>query len=226
MTDNQKYITSIYFLRAVDKLDLKFPGKEIAEKTGHDKGNVSKYLRGSLQPSNNFLQQFEEAFDLRLDDFADDKLGYSKTKQSAEGRFQKQGVPYFGSDVSATISGNFDEVAEAPEYYINIPPLNDCNAWFTNRGESMYPKFKNGEVLGVKTLTNLDAILPGESYLVITDSEANNLRTVKNVHYDKNNNDVLILRATNPDYSGDLIVKKKDVVSIHLIIANLEIIHN
>lgn len=223
MTDNQKYTAITSFLRAVDKLDLKFPGKEIAEKTGHDKGNVSKYLRGALQPSDNFLQQFENAFDLRLDDFADDQLGQSNTKQNAEELLLKQGVPYFGSDLSA---GNFDEVAEAPEYYINIPPLKNCNAWFTNRGDSMYPKFKNGEVLGVRTITNLNAILPGESYLVITNAEANNLRTVKNVHYDKNNNEVLILRATNPDYSGDVIVEKKDVVSIHLIIANLEIIHN
>lgn len=223
MTSNQKNTTINYFFRAVKKLDLKFPGKEIAEKTGYDKGNVSKYLRGTLQPSDNFLQQFENAFDLQLDNFSDEKLGNSKTRMGTEGPFQKQGAPYFGSDLPA---GNFDEVAEAPEYYINIPPLNDCNAWFTNRGDSMFPKFKNGEVLGVRTIKNLNAILPGESYLVITNAEANNLRTVKNVHYDQNNNELLILRATNPDYSGDVILKKKDVVSIHLIIANLEIIHN
>ena len=50
------------FLRDVEKLQLRFPVAEIAEKTGYDKGNVSKYLKGKLTPSESFMEAVYNAF--------------------------------------------------------------------------------------------------------------------------------------------------------------------
>ena len=59
-------------------------------------------------------------------------------------------------------------------------------------------------------------ILWGETYLVITNEEGNNLRTIKMVFQHKNN-DKLILRSANPEYSGDTVIKKSSVLGMYLV---------
>ena len=49
--------------------------------------------------------------------------------------------------------------------------------------------------LAVKQIHNLDVLMYGETYLVITNANANNLKTVKEVHYHKDQSK-LILRAS------------------------------
>lgn len=50
------------FYKHVDELRLKFPVAEISRATGQSKGNVSRYLNGSLEPSEAFLNKFYGAF--------------------------------------------------------------------------------------------------------------------------------------------------------------------
>lgn len=57
-------VTQSGFLKIVKDLNLRFPIAEIVEKTGVDKGTVSKILSKKLEPSDNFLSKFSEAFDL------------------------------------------------------------------------------------------------------------------------------------------------------------------
>src|SRR3546814_3947882 len=49
-------------------------------------------------------------------------------------------------------------------------------------GDSMYPRFVNGEIIAVKEIANRDVILWGEAYLVVTDERANGMITVKLLH--------------------------------------------
>lgn len=50
------------FYKHVEALRLKFPVAEISRATGQSKGNVSRYLNGSLEPSQAFLNKFYTAF--------------------------------------------------------------------------------------------------------------------------------------------------------------------
>jgi transcriptional regulator with XRE-family HTH domain len=54
---------TIRFLRDVELLDFKFPVAEIAELTGYSKSNVSQYLKGKLEPSENFLKSFYKSLE-------------------------------------------------------------------------------------------------------------------------------------------------------------------
>jgi len=49
------------FKEAVDSLKLRFPGREIAERTGYNKATVSSYL-SEREPSENFIKTFSEHF--------------------------------------------------------------------------------------------------------------------------------------------------------------------
>lgn len=206
---------------------------EFAEKTGIGHQTVSNYLKGNRKPDAEQLKKIKQAFgDIDAEWLLTGEgnmifaypNSYSKEKQLGDNKVS-EGVPYYGTDITSSITGSFSDMPEEPEFYINIPPLNDCSAWFTNRGDSMFPKYRSGQVLGVKTVKNFDAILWGESYLVITNAEANELKTVKNVH-PHDEEDRLILRSSNPNYKGDTVVLKKNIISMHLIKANLDIIHN
>lgn len=128
-----------------------------------------------------------------------------------------QGVPYF-EDIDATcsiISMSMD-YSENPTFYINYEHLNDCSAYLPVVGDSMYPQYCAGEIVAVKRISNFDIILWGEAYLVCTNSNANDLRTIKLVHYCEDESKV-ILRAANPEYRGDLRIDKKDIISMFIV---------
>ena len=133
----------------------------------------------------------------------DENLTYEKEKK----------VPYYDIDVTSTITTSFSDVVEKPTFYVDYQPFNDCSAYVNNYGDSMYPKYKNGEKLAVKQILNLDVLMFGETYLIITNANANDLKTVKEVHYHKDQSK-LILRAANPDYQGDTIINKVDILSM------------
>lgn len=128
-----------------------------------------------------------------------------------------KGVPYF-EDVEAScsiISMNMDTI-ETPTFYIDYQHFNDCNAYIPVVGDSMYPQYCAGDIVAVKKIENFDVIQWGEAYLVITNEHANDLRTIKQVHY-CDEEDKVILRASNPNYRGDTKILKKDIRSMFII---------
>lgn len=69
MPESHKERKGRLFRAAVDSLRLESPNAEISDRTGYDKGNVSKIMNGILQPSNKFIQLFEQAFHINIEDF-------------------------------------------------------------------------------------------------------------------------------------------------------------
>ena len=122
-------------------------------------------------------------------------------------------VPYFDLDVTSHITTSFSDVTEEPKFYVDYQPFNDCSAYVNNFGDSMFPKYKNGEKLAVKQIHNLNVLMFGEVYLIITNENANSLKTVKEVHPHPDLSK-LILRASNPSYKGDTIIDKADILSM------------
>ncbi len=55
-------------LRAIAHLGLNISMEELGNKMGFGKATVSKYLSGSLAPSENFLKKFETVFNIDLTD--------------------------------------------------------------------------------------------------------------------------------------------------------------
>jgi transcriptional regulator with XRE-family HTH domain len=55
------------FLNEVKKLNLRFPNREIAEKTGYKSGIISEYLNSKKLASEKFLREFSEAFGINYD---------------------------------------------------------------------------------------------------------------------------------------------------------------
>lgn len=134
-------------------------------------------------------------------------------------------VPFYDSDVTASIVGSFSDIKEDPSFWVDFKPFNDCDALFRVYGDSMYPKYGSGEIVAVKQVFNIESILWGEAYLIVSNSEYDNLRTIKTVHpYDKDESKI-ILRASNPNFKGDTIVKKNAIIGIFLVKGKTRIDH-
>lgn len=126
------------------------------------------------------------------------------------------GVPYYDIDITGGIVESFNDVKEKPDFFVDFKPFNDCAAYMPIFGDSMYPMFASGEILAVKQMHNYDAILWGEPYLVVTNAEWDNLRTVKLVH-PHDEQDKIILRASNPNFKGDTVVPKTAIVGLFIV---------
>ncbi|HAW09124.1 MAG TPA: hypothetical protein DCW42_08185 [Bacteroidetes bacterium] len=128
----------------------------------------------------------------------------------------KEGVPYFDLNITGGIVETFNDILEKPSFFIDFLPLNDCTAYFPFWGDSMMPLLNSGDVVAVKKVNNTNVLLWGEAYLIITNANSNNLRTVKLIfkHADPSK---IILRAINPAFAGDIEVNKEDIIGIYLI---------
>lgn len=54
-----------WFKNQIERLGIRFPVADIAEKTGFDQGNISSYLKGKKPVSDNFLTKFREAYGIK-----------------------------------------------------------------------------------------------------------------------------------------------------------------
>ncbi len=129
----------------------------------------------------------------------------------------EESVPYYNVSLAELQKTQPDIFGDsAPEYYVNYRPFNDCTAYLPVYGDSMYPRFANGEIIAIKEITNLTIILWGEAYLVVTDERANSMITVK-LLYEHSDVSKIILRSSNPAYNGDTIIDKTSIVKLYLI---------
>lgn len=133
-----------------------------------------------------------------------------------------KGVPYYNIEINGSIISSFDDIQENIEFFVDYEPMNDCTAFLPYSGESMLPVFKPGDTLGVKQIKNLDVLLWGEPHLVITNENANNYKTVKNI-YPHPDSEKIILRAKNPEHAGDTPVNKQDIVFMGIVKGKVEL---
>lgn len=126
------------------------------------------------------------------------------------------GVPFFNIDINASFLESFQDIEEEPEFFVDFKPFNDCSAYLQVYGDSMYPKYASGEIIAVKQINNFDLLQWGEAYLVITDAEANNMRTVKLIYSHKDHKKI-ILRASNPNFNGDMVVNKANIINLFIV---------
>jgi phage repressor protein C with HTH and peptisase S24 domain len=125
-------------------------------------------------------------------------------------------VPYYDIDITASIKESFTDVMEEPEFYVDFKPFNDCTAYLPVWGDSMFPTYASGEIVAVKKVDNPDIILWGEAYLIITNEIANNMKTVK-LLYPHDDEDKIILRASNPNFKGDTVIPKESILNLYTI---------
>lgn len=182
------------FYKYVDIKGLR--NKDIVDKTGEGKGNVSSYLNKIRKPSENFLKTFESAYGVDLLE----NINLNPVVSQSKGR------PYYDVD----FLGGFDLVLNDqtihPSFYIDFMPFNDVDCWVNITGKSMSPFISHGDIVALKRINNWDKfLLFGEIYAVITDE----FRTVKIVSKSEDKDCFkLIPYSKSPEFSEQDIPKE------------------
>lgn len=143
-----------------------------------------------------------------------DGLGFQDAEESM--REASIRIPYYNLDLSEKEITNLLAMEDEPEYFVNYRPFNDCVAYLPVYGDSMYPKYSSGDIIAVKEVNNLEIIQWGEAYMIMTNEKANHLKGIKILH-EHPNKDKVILRSSNPNYKGDTVINKKDILSLYVI---------
>lgn len=219
--NRQEILIMVYdYLRSIGVVHTK---KELAEKIGFEQTNLSSAFSGSHKYlTDGLFERIDTAFpnifnknwlltgegEMLMDKEADLPEKYPIDSEV--------GVPFYDINVTASITESFNDIKEKPSYKINVPFLNDCTAAFPVYGDSMLPAYRPGDTVIVKQINNRESLLWGEVYLVITNANCDNMRTIKRV-YISDDRQNYILRATNPEFAGDTIVPCDDVIGLFLV---------
>lgn len=203
---------------------------EIGKETGLSTAGVQKILNNEVnKPRNKTLNTILEYIENKIVGTALDNKNIEESllKEPNQARYKPiinptGVVPYYNVEISGAFNSSFEDLKEYIEFYIDYKPLNDCTAYLPYFGNSMYPMFKSGNTLAVKQINNFNIILWGEPHLVITNDNANNYRTVKCI-YQHTDPSKIILRAKNPDFPGDVIVNKEDILSLYIVKGKIEL---
>ena len=180
---------------------------------------MSKYTlqttknRGSV-PKLDIVEKLATMFDVSVGWLMAGEEEYREMEVGSPGN--NSGVPFYNITATAHLSEVLDNNYVLPDYYVDYQPFNDCTAYVPVYGDSMLPRFSSGDVIALKQLNNLSLILWGEAYVVVTTEEANSLCTLKLVFAGSAAEEV-ILRSTNPEYTGDMLIHKRDIVSLFIV---------
>ena len=128
----------------------------------------------------------------------------------------ERGVPFFNVNMSEISFEEYGLFNEAPEYYVNYRPFNDCDAYLPIYGDSMYPRYASGEIIAVREIHNFNIIQWGEAYLVVADDRANNMTTVK-LLFEHPDEKKIVLRSSNPNFKGDTVVDRNCIKRMFLV---------
>ncbi|MCZ4242929.1 LexA family transcriptional regulator [Pedobacter punctiformis] len=207
MTENQRLKTLI------DILHFKTQ-KDFAEKIKIQQGSLSDILRekNGMGISNAIKDKLNLILGVNIE-WLEKGIGEPIIKESIISK-PKEGVPYY--DISLSDTDKFLLEEDRAEYLVNYQPFNDCTAYLPVYGDSMYPKYASGEIIAVKEITNHEILQWGEAYIIMTDAKTNNLRSIK-LLFEHQNKQKIILRSSNPDYKGDIIVDRDNIIALYII---------
>ncbi|PWS28156.1 hypothetical protein DHW03_11435 [Pedobacter yonginense] len=196
----------------IDKLNFKTQ-KDFAQSLNIQPGSLSDILRERVGVSTAIKDRLFLKFNVNID-WLENGVGEPFLKKGPTISEAKEGVPYFDISLSDTDTLLLEE--EQAEYFVNYKPFNDCTAYLPVYGDSMYPKYASGEIIAVREVTNYEVLQWGEAYVVMTNADSNNMRTIKLVHQHPDQSK-LVLRASNPNFKGETIIDKKSITSLYII---------
>lgn len=196
MADNHAKRRGELFRRAVKSLNLEHPNADIHRKTKYGKGNLSKILNADIEPSKNFIERFENAYNLNIEDFEekDSPVNFIHEPKSAESR-NDQDIPLYDIEATAGVVSLFrDPKSHTPIDTIRIPNMPNCDGAISVTGDSMYPLIKSGDIVLYKSITEIpQSVFFGNMYLVSIDVEGDEMVMVKYVQRGKDENHILLV---------------------------------
>lgn len=166
----QKRIDNFYKFIEINKVR----NKELVERLGFTKGQVSNVVTKKVNPSENFLNTFEKMFDV---DLSEEQVIISDFINEINKNFSSshfKSVPFYNINVSAGDVVFLDDGMlenREPDDLMFIPKNIDADIAFPTYGHSMYPEISNGDRVAYKIIKDWSFFNYGMKYLIITNEQ-------------------------------------------------------
>ena len=125
------------------------------------------------------------------------------------------GVPYYNVDFTLGFDLVFNDQTTQPDYYVDFPPYNRCDAWINARGDSMSPTISSGDMVALQKVEDYRYLISGEIYAVVT---KNGLRTIKRVN---DMGKTLKLIPDNKAYE-EQVIPKEELLAVFYVKGNVK----
>lgn len=175
----------VTFLR-VERKNYDIPLIDISEKTGIPQKLLKDFQWGDAELSDEYRDRLYYFIEKVREYFVDNAIGEAKGKPTG----------YYYPEVSA--SAGFDIATfnnEAMRIPIYLPEFGKDIIFINVYGDSMYPKYKSGDMIGVKP-TDFQYVVFGHPYVVVFDNGDVNIKYVCK----GSDNEHVNLVSENPQY--------------------------
>lgn len=175
--------------------------EELAKKVGVAKESISRALNGNKSYlTDKFLNKFNETFDNIFNInwllYGDGEMLKDANTTLILSNSNRQ--PILDIRVSAGhgigLEGNENEVVE----WVNIPKFDGCYGIMVY-GDSMYDRFKSGDVVFVRPIKGRNDFDFGQCYVVITNED----RYIKNIYESSKGNQYVTMTSYNTEINPD-----------------------
>lgn len=130
------------------------------------------------------------------------------------------GIPYYDVDFLGGFSEMVNDQTMVPAYFIDFLPYNKKNnIWCNIFGDSMSPRINSGDKICIQPINNVEDIVFGEIYAIITKSD---LRTVKWVTRSPEKDMIrLVPENKDPRYGDYQDIAKRDIRFIYKVVGTI-----
>lgn len=124
---------------------------------------------------------------------------------------QKNMKPFYDIDFHASPDVELmDPVGRVePNAYISVPQFRDVDFYIRVRGDSMYPKYRHGDIIPVKQVDSTSFFVYYEPYAIVT--KTNNQLLIKYIHPHSEDKNKLLLVSYNSDKFPPQEIDKEEI---------------
>ena len=186
----------------------------IADKIGTSKAYVNHLLTGRKAFGRNTAAKWSNLFGISYTWLLTGE-GDMLNDDNNNIKYACAGVPYYNVDFTLGFDLVFNDQTTQPDYYVDFPPYNRCDAWINARGDSMSPTISSGDMVALQKVEDYRYLISGEIYAVVT---KNGLRTIKRVN-DMGN--TLKLIPDNKAYE-EQVIPKEELLAVFYVKGNVK----
>jgi phage repressor protein C with HTH and peptisase S24 domain len=213
---------------AVLKKEQRISIYQVAQKVGYAPQSFSRIKAGGQNVPLKWIHKICEAFNInKLHIFNDEQPVFLDEKPGrivdatgkAIAKETNVKIPYYDAYLSAGMVKKFADSVVNAAFFITIPQFMDCTLALRVSGDSMYPRYRSGDIVVCKRITDKTLIMHGEPYVIITTDYC----VVKYLDPHPKDDTKLTLKSENPKFQPASI-PKKDILGLYLIRGKIEVL--
>lgn len=210
---------------------------QFADLMGIKRGKIATYETTDTKPDAELAGRISQYFDITIDDLFNKRLNIDTIKivkkvdgkellHAAEEAAQYKAIKRNGHkdpegstrrgiyNVFATAGGLvvFNDDPEYIEGYVDVPEFGNIVGYVRVAGNSMYPKYCNGDLVACREIKGRKIIPYGEAYLIVTDE----FRMIKYIDPFDHDEHKLTIRSEHPDFKP-FTIEREDIIKLYAI---------